>query len=143
MESTKLKLFKELIDARDKAKREYDKISKTVKPYWNKYMETEKAIEKKFIEEKLYISINKLKDYLKEQDASSFTIVFENGETDDLSHEYGIDIQDGKIVSGCDDSGYWFEHDIKKEHIVGFYDLDLDDGTEVKETYMEEIIKVL
>ena len=31
-------MFKELIKERDKAKKEYDKISKTVKPYWDKYM---------------------------------------------------------------------------------------------------------
>jgi len=146
-------MFKELIDARDKAKKEYDKISKTVKPYWDKYMETERAIKKKFIEEKLYVPIDKLKDYLKESDAESFTIVYENGKTEELYHNYGIGFEwvwkNGKhinnydiIESGTDDDGYYFKHDIKKEGIVGFYDLSVDDK-DIKETYMEEIIKVL
>ena len=146
-------MFKELIKERDKAKKEYDKISKTVKPYWDKYMETEKAIKKKFIEEKLYIPIEKLKDYLGNRDAESFTIVYENEKTEELSHNYGIGFEwvwkNGKhtlnynvIESGTDDNGYYFTHDIKKEHIVGFYDLSVNDE-EVKETFMEEIIKEL
>ena len=109
-------MFEDLIKERDKAHVEWKKVSKSVRPYWDKYMETEKAIEKKFIEEKLYIPINKLKNYLKEQDASSLTILYKNGNTEDLYHEYSIDVQDGKIISGCDDAGYWFEYDIKKEH---------------------------
>lgn len=145
-------MFKELIKERDKAKKEYNKISKTVKPYWDRFMETEEAIEKAFIEQKLYIPIDKLKDYLKEEDAESFTIVYENGETEELSHEYGISYENEKwsskgyvsgnmIVSGCDDSGYYFSHDIDEEHIVGFYDLTHESGKKVKETFMEEIIK--
>lgn len=145
-------MFKELIKERDKAKKEYDKINKTVKPYWDKYMETGRAIKKKFIEEKLYIPIDKLKDYLKESDAESLTIVYENGETEDLYHDYGIGFysdwfgknEDYNIIqSGTADDGYSFQYNINKEHIVGFYDLDLEDGTEIKETYMEEIIKNL
>lgn len=147
-------MFKELIKERDKAKKEYDKISKTVKPYWDKYMETEKAIEKAFIEQKLYIPIDKLKDYLKEEEAESFAIVYENGETEHLSHSYGIDYENTKwskgeyvpanmIVSGCDDTGYSFSHDIDEEYIVGFYDLTYESREKVKETFMEEIIKNL
>ena len=147
-------MFKELIKERDKAKKEYDKISKTVKPYWDRFMETKEAIEKAFIEQKLYIPIDKLKDYLKEEEAESFTIVYETGETDDLSHEYGIDYENTKwsqgkyvpgnmIVSGCDDTGYSFSHDIDEEHIIGFYDLTYESRKKVKETFMEEIIKNL
>ena len=147
-------MFKELIKQRDKAKKEYDKISKTVKPYWDKYMETGRAIKKKFIEEKLYIPIDKLKDYLKEEDAESFTIVYENGETEELYHTYGIDYENTKwsqgkyvsgnmIVSSVDDTGYSFSHDIDKEHIIGFYDLKYESEEKVKETFMEEIIKNL
>ena len=49
------------------------------------------------------------------------------------------------IVSGCDDTGYSFSHDIDEEHIVGFYDLTLNhwEHVKVKETFMEEIIKNL
>ena len=43
-------------------------------------METQKDSKDKFIEEKLYIPIEKLKDYLGTRDAESFTIVYENGE---------------------------------------------------------------
>ena len=147
-------MFKELIKERDKAKKDYDKISKTVKSYWDKYMKTEEAIEKAFIEQKLYIPIDKLKDYLKEEEAESFAIVYENGETEELYHSYGIDYENTKwsqgkyvpgnmIVSGCDDTGYCFSHDIDEEHIVGFYDLKYESGEKVKETFMEEIIKNL
>ena len=146
-------MFKELIKERDKAEKEYDKIRKTAKPYWDKYMETKKDIKNKFIEEKLYLPIEKLKDYLGNRDAESFTIVYENGETEQLYHNYGISFEwvwkNGKhllnyniIESGTDDDGYHFKYDIKKEHIVGFYDLSFDDG-EIKETFMEEIIKNL
>ena len=143
-------MFKELIEERDKAKKEYDKIRKTVKPYWNKYMETEKDIKDKFIEEKLYIPIEKLKDYLGNRDAESFTIVYENGKTERL-YQTGFEWvwKNGKhtnnyniIESGTDDDGYYIKYDIKKESIVGFYDLSVDDK-EIKETFMEEIIKNL
>lgn len=142
-------MFKELIKERDKAKKEYDKICKTVKPYWDKYMETGRAIKKKFIEEKLYVPIEKLKDYLGNRDAESLTVVYENGKTEELcqtgfewvwkngKHTNNYDI----IESGTDD-GYYFKYDIKKEGIVGFYDLFVDDK-EIKETFMEEIIKNL
>lgn len=147
-------MFKELVKERDKAKKEYDKICKTVKPYWDRFMETEDAIEKAFIEQKLYIPIDKLKDYLKEKEAESFTIVYENGETEHLNHSYGIDYKNTKwskgkyvpgnmIVSSCDDTGYSFSYDIDEEHIVGFYDLTYEYGKKVKETCMEEIIKNL
>ena len=147
-------MFKELIKERDKAKEEYDKISKTVKPYWDRYMEAENNIEKAFVEQKLYIPIDKLKDYLKDNDAESFTIVYENGETEELYHSYGIDYENKKwsngeyvsgnmIVSSVDDTGYSFSHDIDEEHIVGFYDLTYESGKKVKETFMEEIIKNL
>ena len=147
-------MFKELIKERDKAEKEYNKISKTVKPYWDRFMETEEAIEKAFVEQKLYISIDKLKDYLKEEDAESFTIVYENEETEELYHSYGIDYEDTKwsqgkyvpgniISSGCDDAGYSFRYDIDEEHIIGFYDLTYESGEKVKETFMEEIIKNL
>ena len=149
-------MFKELIKKRDKAKKEYKKISKTIKPYWDKYMEIEKDIKDKFIEEKLYIAIEKLKDYLKEKDAMSFVIVYENGETESLYHDYGINYENTKwsqgkyvpanmIVSGVSDDGYSFSHDIDEQHIVGFYNLTLNhwEPTEVKETFMEEIIKNL
>ena len=147
-------MFKELIKERNKAKKEYDKISKTVKPYWDRFMETEEAIKKAFVEQKLYIPIDKLKDYLKEEDAESFIIVYENGKTEKLYHSYGIDYENTKwsqgkyvpgnmIVSGCDDTGYSFSHDIDKEHIIGFYDLTYESGEKVKETFMEEIIKNL
>lgn len=146
-------MFRELIKERDKAKKEYDKIRKTINPYWDKYMETEKDIEDKFIEQKLYIPIEKLKDYLGNRDAESFTIVYENGKTEELYHNYGIGFvwtwKNGKhinnydiIASGTDDDGYHFKYDIKKEGIVGFYDLSVDDK-EIKETFMEEIIKNL
>jgi len=147
-------MFKELIKARDKAEKEYDKIRETIQPYWDKFLETEDAIEKAFIEQKLYIPIDKLKDYLKEEDAESFTIVYENGKTKELYHDYGIDYENKKwspkgyvsanmIVSSCDDTGYSFSHDIDEEHIVGFYDLKYESGEKVKETFMEEIIKNL
>ena len=147
-------MFKELIKERDKAKKEYNKISKTVKPYWDKFMKTEEAIEIAFVEQKLYIPIDKLKDYLKEEDAESFTIVYENGETEQLYHTYGIDYENTKwsqgkyvsgnmIVSSVDDTGYSFSRDIDEEHIVGFYNLRLEHHGKVKETYMEEIIKNL
>jgi len=146
-------MFKELIKKRDEAKKEYDKIRKTVRPYWDKYMETEKDIKDKFIEEKLYIPIEKLKDYLGTRDAESFTIVYENGKTEKLYHNQGISFEwvwkNGKhtnnydiIASGTDDDGYYFKYDIKEEGIVGFYDLSVDDK-EIKETFMEEIIKNL
>lgn len=146
-------MFKELIKERNKAKKEYNKISKTVKPYRDRFMETEEAIEKAFVEQKLYIPIDKLKDYLKEEDAKSFTIVYENGKTERLYHSYGIDYEDTKwsqgkyvpgnmIVSSVDDTGYSFSHDIDEEHIVGFYDLKLE-SEDIKETFMEEITKNL
>lgn len=147
-------MFKELIKKRDEAKKKYDKIRKTTRPYWDRFMEAEKDIEYKFIEEKLYIPIDKLKDYLKESDAESFTIVYENGKTEELYHNYGIDYENTKwskgkyvpgnmIVSGCDDAGYSFSHDIDEEHIIGFYDLTYESGQKAKETFMEEIIKNL
>ena len=149
-------MFKELIKKRNKAKKEYDKISKSCRPYWDRFMEAEEAIEKAFVERKLYIPIDKLKDYLKEQDAESFIIVYDNGETDQLYHSYGINYEDTKwsptgyvsgnmIVSGVDDTGYSFSHDIDEEHIVGFYDLTLNHWrhVKVKETFMEEVIKNL
>ena len=146
-------MFKELIKKRDEAKKEYDEISKTVRPYWDRFMEAEKDIKDKFIEEKLYIPIEKLKDYLGTRDAESFTIVYENGKTERLYHNYGIGFEwvwkNGKhtnnydiIASGTDDDGYYFKYDIKEEGIVGFYDLSVDDK-EIKETFMEEIIKNL
>lgn len=144
-------MFKELIKERNKAKKEYNKISKTVKPYWDRFMETEKDIKDKFIEEKLYIPIEKLKDYLGNRDAESLTVVYENGKTEKLyqtgfewvwkngKHTNNYDI----IESGTDDDGYYFKYDIKKEGIVGFYDLTYESREKVKETFMEEIIKNL
>ena len=95
-----------------------------------------------------------LVDYLKEEDAESFIIVYENGETEHLYHSYGIDYENTKwskgeyvpgnmIVSSVDDTGYSFSHDIDEEHIIGFYDLTYKSGKKVKETFMEEIIKNL
>ena len=147
-------MFKELIKARDKAKKEYDKISKTVKPYWDKYMDAKDAILNKFIEEKLYILIDKLPEYLNEQEISQLYIVFEDGKTEHLYHNYDICYETTKwekghyvparrLVSNVDDDGYSFSYDIDDDHIVGFYDLELEDGTQIKETYMEEIIKNL
>lgn len=45
------------------------------------------------------------------------------------------------LVSGVADDGWSFEKDIDEDHIVGFYDLKLENNVQVKETYMEEIIR--
>lgn len=146
-------MFKELIKERDKAHKEWREALAKADPYYKVYAKAEESLKDKFIEEKLYIPIEKLKDYLGNRDAESFTIVYENGETEDLYHDHGISFEwawkNGKhtnnynvIESGIDDYGYFFTHDIKKEHIVGFYDLSCDDG-DIKETFMEEIIKNL
>ena len=52
-------------------------------------------------------------------------------------------VSSNMIVSGCDDNGYSFTHDIDEEHIIGFYDLTYESDEKVKETFMEEIIKNL
>lgn len=145
-------MFKELIKERDKAKKEYDKISKTVKPYWDRFMETEDAIKKAFVEQKLYIPIDKLPEYIGDKEMSDITVVYENEETERLNHPYDISYKTTKwtkggyapgrrLVSGIADDGWSFEVDIDEDHIVGFYDLELENNVEVKETYMEEIIK--
>lgn len=146
-------MFKELIKERDKAYKEWKEVSAKVKPYYEAYYKARGVLKDKFIEEKLYIPIEKLKDYLGNRDAESFTIVYENGKTVELYHDNGISFEwvwkNGKhinnydiIASGMDDDGYYFKYDIKKEHIVGFYDLSFDDRN-IKETFMEEIIKNL
>ena len=149
-------MFKELIKERDAAYKEWKEASAKVDPYYKAYDKAEESLKDKFIQEKLYIPIEKLKYYLKEEDAESFTIVYENGETEHLYHDYGISLENKKwsqgkyvsanmIVSGCDDLGYSFSYDIDEEHIIGFYDLTLNhwEHVKVKETFMEEIIKNL
>lgn len=145
-------MFKELVEARTLAKKEYDKISKEVKPYWDKYMETEDAVLNEFVKQKLYIPIDKLPKYLDGHEISQIIIVFDSGETEQLYHNYDICYETTKwekgrcvparrLVSNIDDDGYSFDYDIDEDRIVGFYDLELADNTEVKETYMEEILK--
>ena len=145
-------MFKELVEARTLAKKEYDKLSKKIKPYWDKYMDSKDAVKNEFIKQKLYVSIDKLPEYIGEQEISQITVVFEDGETEHLYHNYDICYETTKwekgnyiparrLVSGVDDDGYQFSYDIDKDHIIGFYDLELEDGTQIKETYMEEIIK--
>lgn len=144
--------LKELVQERDIAKKEYDKICKTVRPYSEKYWKAVGTVKNEFIKQKLYIPIDKLPDYIGENEISEVTVVFENGETEDLSHPYDISYETTKwkngnyvparrLVSGCDDSGWSFEYDIDDDHVIGFYDLKLADNTEIKETYMEEIIR--
>ena len=146
-------MFKELIKERDKTEKEWREALAKVDPYYKAYDKAKEVLKNKFIEEKLYIPIEKLKDYLSNRDAESFTIVYENGKTERLCHNYGIGFEwvwkNGKhtnnydiIASGIDDDGYHFKYDIKEEGIVGFYDLSVDDK-EIKETFMEEIIKNL
>ena len=147
-------MFKELIKEKDKAEKEWREALAKVDPYYKAYDKAKEVLKDKFIEEKLYIPIEKLKDYIGDRDAKSFTIVYENGETEELYHSYGIDYENTKwskgeyvpanmIVSSCDDTGYSFSHDIDEEHIIGFYDLTYESGEKVKETFMEEIIKNL
>ena len=49
----KIEEFKYVLEENEIYK--YDKINKTVRPYWDRFMKTEDAIEKAFIEQKLYI----------------------------------------------------------------------------------------
>lgn len=147
-------MFKELIKERDTAYKEWKEASAKVDPYYEAYDKAEESLKDKFIEEKLYIPIKKLKDYLGNRDAESFTIVYKNRKTEKLFLKYGIGFgwtwKNSKhtnnynvIISGTDDDRYHFNYDIDEQHIIGFYDLTYKSGEKVKETFMEEIIKNL
>lgn len=141
-----------LIKLRDIAKKEYEKAWDILKPCEKKYFASEHAIEQEFIKQKLYIPIDKLPEYIGNKEMSDITVVYENGETEHLYHSYDISYEttkwtpDGyvpgrRLVSGVADDGWSFERDIDEDHIVGFYDLELENKVQVKETFMEEIIR--
>lgn len=141
-----------LIQSRDIAEKEYKKARNIFKTYQEKYFASEDAIEEEFVKQKLYIPIDKLPEYIGDKEMSDITVVYENGETEYLQHPYHISYQTTKwtkggytpgrrLVSGVADDGWSFEVDIDEDHIVGFYDLKLENNVEVKETYMKEIIK--
>ena len=145
-------MFKELIEKRNKAYKEYEEMQYKVDPFFGKCFEAEENIKKEFIKQKMYIPIDNLLKCLKKHNAKELTIVFANGDTKTLKHEVGItfikaEIIDGKIFprrrieSFIDSDSYKFAYDINKENIVGFYNLILDNYEKVKETFMEEIIK--
>lgn len=144
--------LKNLIELRDIAEKEYKKARNIFKPYQEKYFASENAIEEEFVKQKLYIPIDKLPEYIGDKEMSDITVVYENGETDHLQHPYDISYETTKwtkggyapgrrLVSGVADDGWSFEKDIDEDHIVGFYDLELENNVEVKETYMKEIIR--
>lgn len=144
--------LKNLIESRDVAKKEYEKAWKILQPHEEKYFASENAIEEEFVKQKLYIPIDKLPEYIGDKEMSDITVVYENGETEHLHHSYDISYEttkwtpDGyvpgrRLVSGVADDGWSFEKDIDDDHIVSFYDLELENRVQVKETYMEEIIR--
>lgn len=141
-----------LIQSRDEAKKEYKKACNILKPCEEKYFASENAIKEEFVKQKLYIPIDKLPEYIGDKEMSSITVVYENGKTERLNHPYNISYETTKwakggytpgrrLTSGASDDGYSFERDIDEDHIVGFYDLKLENNVEVKETYMKEIIR--
>ena len=144
--------LKNLIESRDVAEREYHKMLKTLKPYKHKYWHCKDAVEEEFLKQKLYIPIDNLPDYIGDKEMYAITLVNEDGDLDELSHEYDISYEttkwtkDGyvpgrRLVSGVADDGWSFERDIDEDHIVGFYNVCLENGQKIKETYMEEIIR--
>lgn len=141
-----------LVKARDIAKNEYEKAWDILKPCEKKYFASENAIEEEFIKQRLYIPIDKLPEYIGDHEISDIEIVYEDGETEHLYHSYDISYETSKwtpdgyvpgriLESGVADDGYSFKRDIDEDPIVGFYDLELENNVEVKETYMEEIIR--
>ena len=71
--------FSTLIKLRDIAKEEYEKACKTVRPYSKKYFASENAIKEEFVKQKLYIPIDKLPEYIGDNEMSDITVVYENG----------------------------------------------------------------
>lgn len=144
--------LKNLIESRNVAKEEYEKARKILRPHKDKYLASENAIEEEFINQKLYIPIDKLPEYIGDKEMSDITVVYENGKREYLYHSYDISYETSKwtkdgyaaarrLVSGVADDGWSFERDIDEDHIVGFYNVYLENGQKIKETYMEEIIR--
>lgn len=118
-------MFKELIEQRNRTKKAWDKARKEIQPLADEYWKYVKLIDKKFIEEKVYIPIEKADEFLKGKRLSSVCVVFENGDSANLYNDYDIYWDSDKqcFDSGCDDSGYTVQNTLMwHPSVVGFYD---------------------
>ena len=83
-------MFKELIEQRNIAKEAWDKARKEIQPLADEYWRCLKLIDKKFIEEKVYIPIEKADEFLKGKRLSSVCVVFEDGDFAELYNDYDV-----------------------------------------------------
>lgn len=146
-------MFKELLEQKQEAYRQYQVGYESIQPLWKDYIKKSEQIYKEFIKQKLYISIDKLEEYLKDKEAENLSIVFEDGSWDRINHPDGIYYENEKwagkdgyipgrlICTNSRDDGYYFTYDIDEQGIIGFFDLQYIGGEMAIETYMEEIIK--
>lgn len=118
-------MFKELIEQRNLAKEVWDKARKEIQPLEDEYWKYVELIDKKFIEEKVYIPIEKADEFLKGKKLSSIRVVFEDGDYAELYNDYDVYWDSDKqcFDSGCNDSGYTVQDTLRwHPSVVGFYD---------------------
>lgn len=118
--------YKTLLEKQKAIQIELDGLSKQSKAKWDKWFVLEKEILENFVLEKKYIPLSEIGNYVTngERVIKEITLVLIDGTCEDYFHPYGIEWRENYgFMSGVADDGYSF--DIKKEEVLGFYDLKL------------------
>ena len=97
-----------------------------------------------FVKEKKYIPLSEIGNYVTDGESiiKEITLVLADGTCEDYSHPYDIEWRENYgFMSGVADDGYSF--DIKKEEVLGFYDLKLVTSKDyITETTRDYLISV-
>lgn len=136
--------YKTLLEKQKAVQIELGELSKQSNAKLKKWYALEKEIMDIFVKEKKYIPLSEIGNYVAEGERiiKEITLVLTDGTREYYSHPYDIEWKENYgFMSGVADDGYSF--DIKKEEVLGFYDLKLVTSKEyITETTRDYLINV-